>query len=153
MPLILFLLLATAFPSTSRTSWMRPEAFQLTVGMSRADAMNALEKWSPKRGKTASEVVVDYGDDKALTLQFSDKDRLTSIRFELFVFLPEIRAAFEEEKARLAEARGKPRKSTRSVLIYDNALPNVMVVAADDPKSEQGKQGIGVLAVRYYDPR
>ena len=152
MPLILALLLATAFPSTSRTSWMRPEAFQLTIGMSRGDAMTALEKWSPKRGKDANEVVVDYGDDKALTLHFRN-DRLASVRFELFVFLPEIRVAFDEEKARLAEARGKPRKATRSILIYDNALPNVMVVAADDPKSQQGKQGIGVLAVRYYDPR
>jgi hypothetical protein len=39
------------------------------------------------------------------------------------------------------------------VLIYDNALPNVMVVVNDDPMSEQGKKGLGVLAVRYYDPR
>jgi len=23
----------------------------------------------------------------------------------------------------------------------------------DDPKSEQGKKGLGILAVRYYDPR
>ena len=75
------------------------------------------------------------------------------MRFELFVYLPDIRLAFEEERARLAESRGKPRKATKSILIYDNALPNVMVVAADDPKSQQGKQGIGVLAVRYYDPR
>lgn len=152
MPLILCLLLATAFPSTSRTSWMRPEAFKLAIGMTRADAMTALEKWAPKRGKDANEIVVDYGDDKALTLQFR-KDRLSSIRFELFLFLPELRHAFDEEKGRLAEARGKPRKTTRSILIYDNALPNIMVVAADDPNTEQGKQGIGVLAVRYYDPR
>ena len=152
MALLLALLLATAFPSTSRTSWMRPESFHLTIGMTRAQAMAALEKWSPKPGKDANEVVVDYTDERALTLQFS-KDRLTSVRFELFVFLPDIRPAFEEERARLAEARGKPRKATKSILIYDNALPNVMVVAADDPKSEQGKKGIGVLAVRYYDPR
>jgi hypothetical protein len=152
MPFLLALLLFTSFPSTSRTSWMRPESFHLTIGMSRADALTALEKWAPKRGKDANEMVVDYADDKALTLQFS-KDRLTSVRFELFVFLPEIRLAFEEERARLAESRGKPRKATKSILIYDNALPNVMVVAADDPKSQQGKQGIGILAVRYYDPR
>ena len=152
MALLLALLLSTAFPSNSRTSWMRPESFHLTIGMSRADAMIALEKWAPKQGKDTNEIVVDYSDDKALTLQFR-KDRLTSIRFELFQFLPDVRLAFEEEKARLADARGKPRKATKSILIYDNALPNVMVVAADDPKSQQGKQGIGVLAVRYYDPR
>jgi hypothetical protein len=152
MALLLALLLSTAFPSTSRTSWMRPESFHLTIGMTRAEAMTALEKWAPKPGKDADEVVVDYSNERALTLQFR-KGRLTSVRFELFVFLPDIRLAFEEERARLAESRGKPRKATKSILIYDNALPNVMVVAADDPKSEQGKKGIGVLAVRYYDPR
>jgi hypothetical protein len=152
MALLLTLLLATAFPSTSRTSWMHPDSFHLTIGMTRTDALTALAKWAPKPGKDANEVVIDYSDDKALTLQFR-KDRLTSIRFELFVFLPEIRVAFEEERARLAESLGKPRKATKSILIYDNALPNVMVVATDDPKSQHGKQGLGVLAVRYYDPR
>ncbi len=152
MPLLLALLLATAFPSTSRTSWMHPDSFHLTIGMTRTEAMTALEKWAPKRGKDANEVVVDYSDDKALTLQFR-KDRLTSVRFELFVFLPEVRLAFEEKRASLAESLGKPRKATKSILIYDNALPNIMVVATDDPKSQHGKQGLGVLAVRYYDPR
>ncbi len=152
MPFLLTLLLATAFPSTSRTSWMRPDSFHLTIGMTRTDALTALEKWAPKPGKDANEVVVDYSDDKALTLQFR-KDRLTSIRFELFVFLPEIRQAFEEKRTSLAESLGKPRKATKAILIYDNALPNVMVVATDDPKSQHGKQGLGVLAVRYYDPR
>jgi hypothetical protein len=154
MPFLVTLLLlaASSFPSNSRTSWMRPDAFQLSIGMSRVEAMLALEKWAPKAGKNPNEVTVDYTDDKALTLHFRE-GRLTSVRFELFVFLPEIRLAFEEERTRLAEARGKPRKATKSILIYDNAFPNVMVVAADDPKSQQGKQGIGILAVRYYDPR
>jgi hypothetical protein len=152
MPFLLALLLATSFPSTSRTSWMRPDSFHLTIGMSRMEAMSVLEKWAPKPGRDANEMVVDYSDDKALTLQFS-KGRLTSVRFELFVFLPEIRAAFGEERAYLANSLGKPRKATKSILIYDNVLPNVMVVATDDPKSQHGKQGLGVLAVRYYDPR
>jgi hypothetical protein len=152
MPFLLALILATAFPSTSRTSWMRPDSFHLTIGMSRTEAMTALEKWAPKPGKDANEVVVDYSDDKALTLQFQ-KNRLTSVRFELFVFLPEIRTAFDEKRAWLAESLGKPRKATKSILIYDNTLPNIMVVATDDPKSRHGKQGLGVLAVRYYDPR
>ena len=86
-------------------------------------------------------------------VRWNDSGRIHDVRFELFVFLPDIRPAFEETRARLAETRGKPRKATKSILIYDNALPNVMVVAADNPKSQQGKQGIGVLAVRYYDPR
>lgn len=152
MPALIALLLLTVFPSGSQTSWMRPESFRLAIGMSRVQAEEALAKWNPKAGKDPNEVVVDYGDDKSLTLQFQ-KERLASVRFELFVFLPDIRKAFEEEKKHLAKKRGTPPKATKSILIYDNALPNVMVVVADDPKSEHGKKGIGVLAVRYYDPR
>ena len=152
MSLILAFILATAFPSTDKTSWMRPESFHLVIGMKRAAAEEALAKWNPKKGRDANELVVDYTDDKSLTLQFRN-DRLAAVRFELFVFLPEIKRVFDEERAFLDGARGKPRKATTSVLIYDNALPNIMVVAKDDPTSEQGKQGLGVLAVRYYDPR
>jgi hypothetical protein len=152
MPGFLLALLLTAFPSSSNTAWMRPESFRLAVGMSKVEVMKALDKWQPKPGKDANQLVVDYTDEKALTLDFT-KDRLTSIRFELFVFLPEIRKAFEEERKHLATTLGKPRKATGSILIYDNALPNVMVVVNDNPKSEQGKKGVGVLAVRYYDPR
>ena len=152
MSLFFALLLATAFPSTDKTSWMRPESFHLIIGMERAAAEKALEKWHPKPGRDENELVVDYSDDKSLTLQFS-KNRLTAVRFELFVFLPEVRKVFDEERSYLEGARGKAPKTTKTILIYDNALPNVMVVAKDDPTSEQGKQGLGVLAVRYYDPR
>ena len=149
---LLALLLLTAFPSNNRVAWMRPESFHLVIGMPRAEALKTLEKWTPKAGKNNDELVVDYSDDKALTLEFS-KDRLTSVRFELFVFLPEIRVAFDEQKKYLAKAYGTPRRATKSILIYDNTLPNVMVVVSDDRDSTHGKQGIGVLAVRYYDPR
>lgn len=151
--LLTLLLLANAsLPSNSRTSWMRPEAFRLTIGMGRGAAVNALRAWNPKPGKDANEIVVDYTGEKALTLEFKS-DRLHSVRFELFAFIPEVRKAFAEEKQRLRDARGTPRKSTTAILIYDQALPNVMVVLQDDPKSNYGKQGIGMLAVRYYDPR
>lgn len=153
MPTLLAILLfATAFPSTSSTSWMRPDAFHLAVGMTRLEAERALDKWAPKPGTTADQLVVDYSDDKALTLDFRN-GRLTSIRFELFAYVQGIRGAFNEERQYLLGAHGKPRMSTKSILIYDNTLPNVMVVVTDDPKSEQGKKGLGVLAVRYYDPR
>ena len=145
MAALLALLLAIATPSTD---WMRLDAFHLTIGMPRAEALGALRAWNPKQGKDANEIVVDYSGDKALTLEFK-KDRLTSVRFELFVLLPQVRKAFEAKRT----AMGEPRKATRSVLIYDQALPNVMVVVNDDPKSVQGKKGVGVLAVRYYDPR
>jgi hypothetical protein len=142
---LLALLLAIAAPTTD---WMRLDAFHLTIGMQRAEALNALRAWNPKQGKDANELVVDYAADRSLTLEFK-KERLTSVRFELFVLLPQVRKAFEERRA----AMGEPRKATRSILIYDNALPNAMVVVNDDPKSAQGKKGLGVLAVRYYDPR
>jgi len=151
MPILLALLL-TSFPATSKTSWMRLESFRLTIGMTREEAAKEITPYNPKLGKDKNEVVVDYSGDKALTLEFRN-DRLHSVRFELFAFLPEIRKAFDEERAHLRKARGTPRKATNAILIYDNALPNVIVAVADNPKSEQGKKGLGVLAVRYYDPR
>lgn len=149
--LLALTLLATTFPSGSKTAWMRPEAFRLRIGMGRGEAVRALKAWNPKPGKDANEVVVDYAGDKAMTLEFR-KDRLRSIRFELFAFIPDVRKAFDEEKQRLQDTVGTPRKASKKVLVYDNALPNVMVVLSDDVKSEQGKKGIGLLAVRYYDP-
>jgi hypothetical protein len=151
MALVLALLLS-AFPSTSRISWMRLESFHLTIGMTRDEMVKAIAPWNPKFGKDKNEIVIDYSGDKALTLELKN-DRLRSVRFELFSYLPEIRKAFDEEKAYLRSARGTPRKSTAAVLIYDDALPNVMAVLKDDPNSEQAKKGLGVLAVRYYDPR
>ena len=130
---------------------MRPEAFHLRIGMGRGEAVRALGKWNPKPGKHIDEIVVDYTGEKSLTLEFKG-NRLHSVRFELFAFLPEVRKAFTEEKQRLREAMGEPRKSTKAILIYDRLVPNVMVVLTDDPSSKQGKQGIGMLAVRYFDP-
>jgi hypothetical protein len=152
--LLTLLLLAANFPSTSQTSWMRPESFRLAIGMPRGEALQVLSQggWEAKPGRDASEIVVDYAGDKSLTLEFQ-KDRLRSIRFELFAFIPESRKAFAEEHKHLIQARGKAKKATNALLVYDEALPNVMVVLADDPKSDYGKKGLGLLAIRYYDPR
>lgn len=144
-------LLAPASPS-DRTDWMRPDAYHLRIGMQRGEAVEALRAWAPKPGTASEEIVVDFSGDRAATLQFKS-GRLVSVRFELFVLLPETRKAFDEVRKTLRTARGEPPKSGKSVLIYDNALPNVMAAVADDPASEQGKRGIGVLVVRYYDPR
>jgi hypothetical protein len=151
---VIAFLLATAFPSQSRTSWMRPEAFHLAIGMSRADALKRLEDdgWKTKPGKDASQVVVDYTDERSMTLGF-DRDRLSSIRFELFQVLPKIHGAFDEEKAYLKSKLGRPKRmKSKSVVLYENVLPNVMVVVSADPKSVQGQQGVGMLVVRYFDP-
>jgi hypothetical protein len=155
MPIVLTLAaLLTAFPSNSKTSWMTPQSFHLTIGMTRADAEKALldSGWSLKPGKDKNQIVIDYTDDKAMTLQFG-RDRLRSVRFELFALLPEIRAAFAEQKSLLKKELGDPKRlKSRSLLIYDDRLPNVMVVLSADPKSDYGRKGFGYLAVRYYDP-
>jgi len=155
MLLVATLLLGLSFPSTSKTSWMRPESFHLIVGMSREDTVKTLKEsgWKTKKGDDDDQLVIDYADDKAVTLQFH-RDRLRSIRFELFTFLPDAHTAFAEEKAFLREALGQPKKTikSKSVLLYDGTLPNVMVVLSADPKSANGQKGLGILVVRYYDP-
>jgi hypothetical protein len=150
---ILALFFATAFPSTSKTSWMNPESFHLKVGMDRVDAVKALESngWKTKRGDAAGQLVVDYADDKSITLQFHE-ERLISIRFELFTILQDAPVAFEEERTFLRASLGRPRRHTKKVIVYDHILPNVMAVLSADPKSEQAQKGVGMLVVRYYDP-
>jgi hypothetical protein len=148
------LLLATAFPSTSKTSWMRPESFNLVIGMNRGETVKTLADhgWKTKKGDDNDHLVIDCADDKAVTLEFH-RDRLRSIRFELFVFLPDAKTVFAEEKAFLRESLGPPKKiKSKSVVLYDGILPNVMVVVADNPKSENGQKGLGILVVRYYNP-
>jgi hypothetical protein len=149
------LLLAVTFPSSSKTSWMRPESFPLTIGMDRDATIKTLADrgWDAKETDQDDQLVIDYGDDKAVTLQFQ-RNRLRSIRFELFLFLPEAKVAFEEERTFLRQSLGAPKKlKSKSVLLYDSMLPNVMVVLNADPKTENGRRGVGVLVVRYYDPR
>lgn len=151
---LLALWMATAFPSGSRTGWMRPESFHLAIGMKRDETMKALQSrgWKPKKGDKPDELVLDYADDKTLTMMFG-RDRLESIRFELFTILPDAHGAFDEEKSYLRSTLGSPKKlKSPQVLFYDNKLPNIMVVLSADPRSEQGQKGVGMLVVRYFDP-
>ena len=147
------MLLASIAPS-NKTSWMRPELFHLIIGMPREQAVKTLEQngWKPKRGDHENEVIVDYSDERTLKLQFR-RDRLNALDFELFALLPEAKTAFVEQREALAAKLGAPRKALPSILVYDDRLPNVMVVLSADPKSEQGRRGLGMLVVRYYDPR
>ena len=152
--LALALFFANPFPSASKTAWMRPESFHLVIGMSRAEALKKLGDagWKTKPGKDATQLIIDYTDADSLTLQFR-KNRLKAVRFEHFAFIPEARAAFTEEKDYLRDAFGTPKKmKSKSVVLYDRMLPNVMVVLSDDPKSENGRKGLGLLVVRYFDP-
>jgi len=149
MLLFLALLLSTPFPSSNRTAWMRPESFRLTLGMTRAEAVKRLTEdgWKPDKGDNANQVIVDYASNKSLTLEFQ-KERLASIRFELFVMIPEVGSAFDEEKTFLHNTLGEPKPvKSKSMIIYDTTLPNIMVVQTKD-----NSKGLGVLAVRYYNP-
>ena len=152
--LLLSFVLATAFPSATKTSWMTPQSFRLMIGMPRAEAVQALESsgWAVKQGRNDDEVVIDYSDGKAMTLEFR-RNRLKSVRFELFALLPQVREAFDEHRQLLQKELGAPKRATtKSVVVYDDRLPNIMVVLHDDPKSEYGQKGLGYLAVRYFDP-
>ena len=155
MLLTLLLALVTSFPSTSKTSWMTPQSFRLAIGMTRTDATKVLRDggWQPKPGRDGDELVVEYAEDKALTLDFA-KDRLKSVRFELFAILPVVKQAFAEQKSTLLKELGEPRRGLKSdtVIVYDDRLPNIMVVLSADSKSDYGRKGVGYLAVRYYDP-
>ena len=150
-----FSLLATAFPSSNQTSWMRPEAFHLGIGMSRLEAVTALRDGGleAKRGRDDDQIVVDYTNEKALTLEFNH-NRLHAIRFELYALIPQVRKAFTEQKAFLRHTLGEPKREMRSksIVLYDHTLPNILVVLSDDTKSVKGKLGLGFVAVRYYDP-
>jgi len=140
---------SAAFPSSSRTAWMRPESFRLTIGMPRAEVVRTLKEdgWKPEKGDHANQLIVDYAGNKSLTLEFA-RERLTSIRFELFVMMPEVGGAFDEEKTYLRNVFGEPKPvKSKSMVIYDAALPHIMVVQTKDDT-----KGLGVLAVRYYNP-
>ena len=150
---VLVLFLATAFPSTDKTSWMRPESFHLVIGMPREEAVRTLASngWKTKKGDEEDQLVLDYSEDKSMTLGFK-RGRLHSVRFELFTILHDAMSAFTEETAYLHARFGQP-KTLKTIVLYDNALPNIMAVLANDPKSEQGQKGVGMVVVRYYDPR
>ena len=147
MTMLLALLLVAPFPSSSLTSWMRLEPFHLTIGMTRDAALAALSAngWKTKPGVKGDQLEVDYSDDHTVTMQFA-RGRLKSVRFELFAILPETQKAFDEEKATLRGELGAG-KATKSVVLYDKVLPNVMVVFSPDPK-----KGVGLLSVQYFDP-
>jgi hypothetical protein len=148
MPLLLAILFAVS-PSVSQTSWMRPDAFHLTIGMAKPAAVKALAAGGLvlRDGDHAGQMVADITPTKSITIEFA-KERLQSVRFELFAMSDAMGAAFEEEKKFLRDSFGAPKSvASKSLVIYDATLPNVMAVVTTDVK-----QGLSTLAVRYFDP-
>jgi len=149
------LVLATAFPSASTISWMRPEAFRLSVGMKRDQALQRLRErgLESKKGKIVGEVVVPYDEGKTVTLQFRAA-RLQSLRFELVGFIPKIRQGFREEIELLEKKEGRKRSAStsKSIVIFEERAPHIMVVTSTEAPTGFGKQGIAYLVVRYFEP-
>lgn len=154
MLLAIALVLANTLPSASRTAWMDPAAFHLQLNMRRADVTTRLESrgWKVVKGKDKSHLVIHYDEKKTVTLGFFN-GRLHSMRFELVDFAPEIRAAFSEREEALKKKLGTPSKQVaQTMLVYEKTKPNVFVVMSVDAKTDYGRQGLGFLVVRYFDP-
>lgn len=153
LQVVLFTILATVFPSSSKTAWMQPAAFQLALGMTREKAVASLKTagWETHPGKQDNHLVVEYDAGRSVTLAF-EKGRLRSIRFEFVSFIPELNAAFQEQKKFLETRLGPAKKLSPGILAYDKQVPSVFVVLSTDQKTSFGQQGVGFLVVRYFEP-
>jgi predicted RNA binding protein YcfA (HicA-like mRNA interferase family) len=146
----------SAFPTTSKTAWMVPDAFHMEIGMTRKDAEKVIKKygWQSSPGKYPRQLIVKYDDAKTVNIQFVD-DKLQSMRFEYVGFIPDVKLAYEEMLAQLERSlgyKGIRQKGDRTVLLFDLKVPNVMLVLSTSKDDSFGVQGLGFLAVRYYDP-
>jgi len=158
LALMLALQIATqgALPAASNSEWMSPESFGFCIGMPRADVEATIERsnWKASPGKYPRLLVVHYSDTKTVTLQFVD-GKLQSARFELVDFIPAVRSAYEERVAAIEEEvgyEGAKQKGDRAVLLFNRKSPNVMVVLSTVPNDDFGRQGLGFLAIRWFDP-
>lgn len=131
---------------------MDPASFHLKIGMTRGAATDRLraDGWKSKPGKAGDDLLVEFDEGRTLTLAFQG-GKLTSIRFELIGFAPEVRAAFDEKKRDLKKAHG-PAIERGTTLIYEKTDPQIMAVLSTDPKTSFGRQGLGFFVVRYFAP-
>jgi hypothetical protein len=138
------------------SEWMDPAALGLCIGMTRGDVENAVDRarLQHEPGKYPRQIVVRYSETKNIMLQFVD-DRLQSARYELVDFIPAVRKAYGDRVAAIEKSVGYEaarQKGDRAVLLYNKATPNVMVVLSTVPDDDFGKQGLGFLAIRWFDP-
>lgn len=152
--LALAILFGGVVPETA-TGWMDPQHFGVSIGMARDAAVRELERRGhvTEAGKEPGHLIVKMGEKRTVTLAF-EKGVLQSVRFELVGFMPEIPPAFAEAKAALAKKHGPPSRAVEkpAVLQYDATSPRIYVVAAVDPATSFGKQGLGFLVIRYFAP-
>lgn len=156
IPLLLISLLLGGVAPPAQTAWMTPERFQLELGMTLVQAETAIVRAGlvSKEGKEPGHRLVEVTEKRMITLAFED-DCLTSIRFELVDFLPEIRTAWKELVFRMISAHGRPSRQTESprTLVYEGGDPEIYVFASVEPKGAFGDQGLGFLVVRYVRSR
>ena len=158
LALVLALQLAThaASPSASNSAWMSPRSFGFEIGMPRPEieAKIARAGWKSLPGKYPRQLIVQYSDTKTVMLLFVD-DKLQSARFELVDFIPTVRAAYDERVGAIEKElsyEGAKQKGDREVLLFNRESPNVMVVLSTVPNDDFGRQGLGFLAIRWFDP-
>jgi hypothetical protein len=145
----------TSFPASSQTSWMQPAAFHLRLNMTKSEVARVAKEhgWKLQKGKQPTHQVINFDDRKTVTLMYFNK-RLQSIRFEMVDFFPAVKSGFGEQKTLLSKNLGgaSTQFSTDTILVFDKKRPNVHVFLTADKTSDMGKQGIGMLVVRYFDP-
>lgn len=145
-----------AFPSASNSAWMSPQSFGFEIGMPRPEieAKIASAGWKSLPGKYPRQLIVQYSDTKTVMLLFVG-DELQSARFELVDFIPNVSAAYEERVGAIEKElcyEGVKQKGDREVLLFNRRSPNVMVVLSTVPNDDFGRQGLGFLAIRWFDP-
>ena len=154
---VLRMLTQAAVPAAPPASdWMEPDKLGVCIGMARVDVEAMIDRAGLKAeaGKYPRQLVVHYAETKTVTMQFVD-EKLQSIRFELVDFVPAVRSAYDERVAAIEKKAGyKPvaTKGDRAIVVFNRESPNVMVVLSTLPDDEFGKQGLGFLAIRWFDP-
>lgn len=155
MPAALLAFLLSTFPNESKTAWMQPSAFHLHLGMTRTKVTARLETdgWTAAPGNEPHHLLVHYDDGKTITLVFKN-DRLESARFELVGFIPTVQSAYRELEEMLGKKRGPPTRqvSNPTLLSWEDKTPHILLVLSTSRDTSYGKQGLGLLVVRYFVP-
>lgn len=153
--LILLAMQRTAFPSTSSMSWMEPAAFRLSIGMSEKQARERLHRDGhilvPQ--EKAGELAIEYDTGRTVTIEFRG-GRLASMRFELVDFQPKMRDHWRVLSGKLRRELGAPSLTPpgTDVLIWNERSPQAMAALSMKPDDRFGRQGLGYVVVRYFEP-
>lgn len=146
-------LLLAQFPSASQTNWMEPASFRLLLGDSRENVEAAFTKrgWTLDPGETPEVALHEYGEGKTVAMIFHD-GHLTSVRFERVTFRAELKNEWSEITSRLRKRFSNPDTDRPSLFLVRTEALTIHAVLNDGVESELGKQGLGMIIVRYFVP-